>query len=238
MRGQDITAQTAAANQARQSTDNAASRAVQLRGQNMTDARARETNAAGGKPPAAYQWAEDGSLQFIKGGPADPSREGAKPLLGAVLKQIQEARDNSVTISRLADAFKPAFANKGLLGLGADTQIGVSAALGVDGDAVDWWKNYRKQAELIERHALFGAALTPTEQASWRSADISPGMDNKVIERNLKNRKDLSAKILDNTRQDLIDAGHSEDKLNKIAGRTPQPAAASDIDALIKKYAK
>lgn len=43
------------------------------RGQDMTDARARETNASG-KAPAGYRLAADGrSLEFIPGGPADPN---------------------------------------------------------------------------------------------------------------------------------------------------------------------
>jgi hypothetical protein len=33
-----------------------------------------------GKPPAGYQWGADGTLQFIKGGPADPATKQAGPL--------------------------------------------------------------------------------------------------------------------------------------------------------------
>jgi len=66
-------------------TNDAANRAVTIRGQNMTDARAREANNAGaGKPPAGYVWGpiENGqpSLVPIKGGPADPAtKTGGAP---------------------------------------------------------------------------------------------------------------------------------------------------------------
>lgn len=149
----------------------------------------------------------------------DAAGGGGKPLPAAVTKQITEARDNAATIKRLADSFEDAYGGKGVLGLGGDKQMAASGLLGVDRDAVDWWKNYRKGAELIERHALFGAALTPTEQSSWRAADITPGTDAAVIRRNLQTRAALGAKVLDAARQDLIDAGHSEKRINAIAGR-------------------
>jgi hypothetical protein len=45
---------------------------VQLRGQNLTDARAREGVSAG-RVPAGYRMKADGSMEFIPGGPADPN---------------------------------------------------------------------------------------------------------------------------------------------------------------------
>jgi hypothetical protein len=51
---------------------------ITVRGQDMTDARARETSAAGGRPPNGYRWAPDGNLQPIPGGPADRGRAGVK----------------------------------------------------------------------------------------------------------------------------------------------------------------
>lgn len=69
---------------AQQAREAAAGRAVTMRGQNMTDARARESNAAtaaqGGKPPPGYRFKPDGSLEAIPGGPADikAGAEGAK----------------------------------------------------------------------------------------------------------------------------------------------------------------
>jgi hypothetical protein len=61
-----------AASNARMAADNAAARAVQMRGQNLTDARSRESNQQG-RVPAGYRQKADGSLEFIPGGPADPN---------------------------------------------------------------------------------------------------------------------------------------------------------------------
>lgn len=144
---------------------------------------------------------------------------GGKPLPQPVVKQLTEARDNAATISRAVTSFKDEFGGKGVFGLGADKSMSVKANLGMDDAAVTWWKNYRKQAELIERHALFGASLTTGEQEAWRSADISPGMDPKIIRDNLIIREQLARKVLDNTKKDLIDAGHSEKRIAAIADR-------------------
>jgi hypothetical protein len=69
-----LSAQTAQAN-------NAATVATTRRGQDMTDARAREA-VASGRVPSGYRQAADGTLEFIPGGPADPASKsgGGKPL--------------------------------------------------------------------------------------------------------------------------------------------------------------
>jgi hypothetical protein len=59
------------ASNARMAAEGAANRAVTMRGQNLTDARARETNSPNAKAPAGYRFLPDGSLEAIKGGPAD-----------------------------------------------------------------------------------------------------------------------------------------------------------------------
>jgi hypothetical protein len=152
---------------------------------------------------------------------------GGKPLPENVRKAITEVRDNAATIKRLAESFQDAYAAKGVFGLGADKQLAASAAFGKDPDAVDWWKNYRRQAELVERHAMFGASLTTGEQEAWRSADIGPGMAPAVVKRNLATRQALAQKVLQATRQDLIDAGHSEKRIGALADRdmTIEPPA-------------
>ena len=62
--------------------EGALNRGVTIRGQNLTDARARETLA---KAPAGYRFKDDGSLEAIPGGPAD----GKADKLGeAAKKQI------------------------------------------------------------------------------------------------------------------------------------------------------
>ena len=61
-----------AATNATSRANNAASNAVTMRGQNLTDNRAKQALIAG-RVPAGYRANADGSLSFIPGGPADPA---------------------------------------------------------------------------------------------------------------------------------------------------------------------
>lgn len=154
-----------------------------------------------------------------------PPKDSTKPLPSKVVTELKDARENAAAMDALASTFKPEFAGKGVLGLGADMQVGASANLGVDKGTVDWWKNYRKQAELVERHAMFGASLTQGEQAAWRSADISPGMDPKVVQKNLATRQRLAKRVLENTVADMSDAGYDPKRVQAIGGRQGSASA-------------
>lgn len=226
------------ANNARIQSDSALSRGVQIREQNLRDARSRESRAdALTKPfevtgpdgtPVLVQQTRNGIVP-VEG--YSPKRAPLKPLPPAVVKTLTEARDNAVTMDRLKTSFKAGYGGKGLYGIGADTSMSVKGYLGADQNSVAWWKDYRKNAELTERHALFGAALTPTEQASWRSADISPGMDSEVITTNLATRAALTKKIAAAAADDMVDAGHNEGRVRAIAGRGEDKPAAANAGA-------
>lgn len=220
---------------ARIAADNAASRAQSDRQFNIRES--REAAAPRGQVIQTDQGPilvdpRTGVGKDITGPDGKPVTK-TKPLPNSVVKQVQEVRDNAVTLSRLNSSFKDDFAGKGVFGVGADMQLSAAGTLGKDQDSVAWWKDYRKSAELVERHALFGAALTPTEQASWRNADIGPGMDAKTIKRNLATRATLAEKVRNTTRDDMIDAGHNADRVRAIAGREAQQEAP----AAVKPYA-
>lgn len=94
-----------------QSPDSRASVAATMRGQNMTDARARERFAFDqggggefggsqaslvkqfGKPSAGYRWKADGSQEFIPGGPADQKAQLQKSGEGSVGSVVADLRD-------------------------------------------------------------------------------------------------------------------------------------------------
>ena len=82
---------------AEQVRHNKSTEGIQIRGQNMVDARTREATAAtsqAGKPPAGYRFKPDGNLEAIPGGPADTKIGGN----GA------KAQDASDVLSILAEA--------------------------------------------------------------------------------------------------------------------------------------
>ncbi len=216
-----------------QSPDNIASNATTRRGQNMVDNRARETIATSvSKPfevtgpeglPMLVRQDRQGNISPVTGYSPKP----IKPLAAGVVKQVTETRDNASTMDRLSTSFADNFAGKGLFGIGADAQMTVAGNVGADKNAVAWWKDYKKNAELVERHAMFGASLTPGEQNSWRSADIAPGMNPEVVRANLATRATLTKKVAEAAAQDSIDAGHNEGRVRAIAeSNKPKPAVA------------
>lgn len=249
-RGQDVSAATAAAGQQVTAQHNAATEATArghlgvAQGQ-LALSRSREGREAQA-PRGILQETEQGlMLVDPRAGTAVPVTAGGEPLQGksankplapAALKTLTEARDNASTMTALSSSFKDDYASKGVLGMGADLSLQAKGVLGSDKDSVEWWKNYRKQSELVERHALFGAALTPTEQASWRGADVGPGMDPKVIKRNLETRARLAKEVLRGTQQDLIDAGAPAGRVNPIASRKGAAEAAAEPPAVSGPY--
>lgn len=103
-------------------SENALNRGVTIRGQNMTDARAREANSTV-KPPSGYRLKADGTLEAIPGGPADkktdPKLSEGERKAATLLKRLefsQEQLNNAVT----KDSAKPSLTANGLRMVGAD----------------------------------------------------------------------------------------------------------------------
>ena len=104
------------AQQAEVARHNKSSEGIQVRGQNMVDARAKEGNSlkaveiqTGGKPPPGYRWKGDGTLEAIPGGPGDKLPESQqKQVVGTqnLSNAIREYREALKTFGTL-DAVKP-----------------------------------------------------------------------------------------------------------------------------------
>ena len=57
-----------------------------------------------------------------------------------------------------------------------------------------FWRDYNKQGVLVERHGLFGAALTATEKEEWDKSDINPSMSPKAAREAIISRRDFMAR--------------------------------------------
>lgn len=101
---------------------------VAMRGQNMTDARAREANQQGKIPPG-YRWTAAGKLEAIPGGPADQraSKEGVQRVQDArdVLTILDEAEP---LLSKSTSSYLGAGADQVLRAVGQSTAGGEAAA--------------------------------------------------------------------------------------------------------------
>jgi len=111
-----------------------------------------------------------------------------KPVNPTISKELTDASGKMKKVVRLASEFKPSYA-----GIEGAVDYGMGQIPFVSTEAAEWWKNYKKESELIERHGLFGSALTAGEATSWRAADIQPWMDEDAVARNLERRAEVMA---------------------------------------------
>lgn len=97
------------ANNTQSGKNNAATVGATIRGQNLTDSRARELLNQG-KVPAGYRTSPDGNLAAIPGGPADLK------LQGVLNQDTQSLTSSTAAMDRLATAANEALNHPGLAG--------------------------------------------------------------------------------------------------------------------------
>lgn len=78
---------------------------------------------------------------------------------------------------------------------------------------------------LPQRHALFGAALTATEQKSWRDATISPNLSPDVIRERLAARQKIMADAAERMRGSVTEGGRSAKQFDAASGMNPKVQA-------------
>jgi hypothetical protein len=122
-----------------------------------------------------------------KGGGKDAAGAGpGKTMTPGNIMKIAEMEKSVGATERLAGEFKPEFA-----GAKGATMTAVGSLPFASTDAAEWWRNYRREEELIKRHELFGATLTGSEGSAWRAADINPTMDSGQIATRLARRAQI-----------------------------------------------
>lgn len=131
----------------------------------------------------------------------------AKPLSTQVMKVMTALEQQAENLDVAKDTFKPEFA--GPAGT-ASKMIGAYVP-GANTDAANWWKEYAKNTQLVQRHAMFGSALTATEKGAWRDADITPMMNPDLIARNLALRATLTKRFYEKVREQYLLSGHAVD---------------------------
>ena len=59
-----------------------------------------------------------------------------------------------------------------------------------------WWQSYYRNVENVERHELFGAALTKYEIEQWRKSTINPNMEAQQVKDALATQRRLKEKVM------------------------------------------
>lgn len=103
-----------------------------------------------------------------------------RTLPAGTVRELSDLEGRASAFTNLKSTFKDEFS-----GLRGAVESAVGSYLPGGSEGADWWKSYRMSYELPERHAMFGATMTQGEKEAWKSANISPGMDDATIKRNL-----------------------------------------------------
>lgn len=125
-------------------------------------------------------------------------------------------------------AFKDDFGGNTVTGSLENTAQSLYGGFGTAGQR-DWWAQFQANDNTI-RHELFGAALTPTEKASYEATTISPSMNAKIIRENLTRREGIIRAALGRKVKYLKANGYRPDAVDALLGEygadlspSPQP---------------
>jgi len=200
----------------RQAAEGAANRAVQMRGQNLADARAKETNQLG-KAPNGYQWSADGSsLIPIPGGPADKAKNMNESQSNANIFYGRANESNKI-LNDLQGKY-----SVGKLGAkrGAEGIWGIGAALGAAGNTM--LGPNEQQVEQAQRDFVnavlrkeSGASISPSEfENAYKQYFPTIGDSERVIKQKADNRQKeleglLTATGKDSTKQNFMPKNES-----------------------------
>jgi len=210
-----------------QSPDSIASQGVQMRGQDMANARAAEANRlraegnAQGRVPSGYRAKEDGSLEFIPGGPADPNTKpaGGKPLNDTQAKALQFGTRMQVS-NELLDKLSEQGVNASIPGARAGYGIGaaISALQPAERQQLDQAKRDFINA-VLRRES--GAAISPSEFDSAEKQYFPQPGDSAEVRAQKKQNRELS------TRGILAEVPDAESRVAQVRGAGAPKAEAA-----------
>jgi len=158
------------------------------------------------------------------GGSRGANAAGFRAPTAAQQTDIEEGGQAADKIFKVAGSFNDAYANPaGGLPFAGDISnyLAAEAPFFTTKDAEmrqKWWSDFKQMYELVERHGLFGAALTKPEIAQWRQATITPNMTPDQIKAKLKTLEDITRAKMQSVGQSGIVKGWNPDWLTMHTG--------------------
>jgi hypothetical protein len=144
-------------------------------------------------------------------------------------KKFEEEGSNLLTFGNIVENYKPEYSQplgeeyEGVPGAGrlSNTVARVAPVVATDEmkDRQKWWADFNRWAELVERHELFGSALTATEQKQWNQSAINPDMDAGQVQRHLTERLGLMRKVMDHSAEVARQKNWPEEYVNAVTRR-------------------
>lgn len=211
-----------------QSNDRANAAAERQAAADERAAAAAARTATMGAIPAGMRLKPDGTLEKIPGAPGS----GGKPLPITAASRAETDMGVYTGLSNALNTFQDDFAGNTFTGEAENTIQGLSSKFGTPGQR-DWWAQVYTIDNAV-RNDLFGATLTPSEQAAYKRTTVGPELDPKINRENLKRRVDIIETALDRRRRFLIANGYDADAVDilfepVIANRAmSQPTGGQD----------
>ncbi len=126
--------------------------------------------------------------QDMRSQPTAPQQSNGRPLPANVIEKFTKAQATHENAKQFENTFKDEYAGQPLMGGLSNTWGNIA---GDDTGQSSWWKNYQENKNQ-QRNALFGGALTPTEQQEYDKQDITPGMNPGEVRKRLARQRELA----------------------------------------------
>lgn len=204
----------------------------------------QERTLTGGKVPAGFELNPTGGLRPVAGGPTDPAylekanEAKAKPRNMSIndITKLSEEGGKFSQVAGFGDTFKPEYAGYKVKAVGEAANLAgrnLPAGMLPPGvaEGANWWQGYDRYKNVI-RNDLFGSALTKSEISAFEAADITPGMDPAIVQKNLARQKSIIENGLTRKANAMIEAGYEP---KTIASAYGLDLAKLGVDATGKK---
>jgi len=152
-------------------------------------------------------------------GMAVPPRGGAggRPLTATEVDKITGDEGKVAQFSSLVSTWKPEY---GGMGTGVGNFVGRNSPISSEAQRsqAQWWQQYQAFVNDV-RHQQFGAALTPTEQAEFEKAIVTPNTDPRMVNTFLQTQ----LKVAENSRaRRVANLGRAGYDVRNFGGGEPQ----------------
>lgn len=158
-------------------------------------------------------------------------------LSDSAAKSFRERVETLGTINTLSQRFRDEFSGSVPM-LGEVENWVANKGLGTEGMKAQsqWWGDWKKFYENIERNRLFGSALTDSEQRQWKASNITPDMSPEQIRSRLRILDLLNKKMAAYEANDLALRGHEDyaREMTTAIGTLP-PEAFEDLSGYMQQ---
>jgi hypothetical protein len=151
-----------------------------------------------------------------------------RPLPTAVSNKIDTQATTYINTKNLIDTFSDSYGNQdpGGAGMGGDFLVTMKGKFGENDPTYQWW-TAQKSRDALVRNNLFGASLTPGEQASWSALTVNPNMSAATIKGNLLRQAEIERKALLRQSNALITSGYNPAVIEDYLGDTVENLGTS-----------